>query len=245
MINHISFQKKEDIVCHIQYKPQLNDENSIKKFRQNINYNGLGDEVEINKALNNEDYMKVLNHLWSETDKFKRLKWLNENANPELNLYPILLFELAEELIIDSPTLETYFNKCLPYLNSAGKRVQLDAFCTSDNSVGAGAGMLIYLYLPRIKSHIEKKYSSDQITNYLQNESQKKEYDSNMASVLKNIMTSIVNSEKLSKTLPSPKWIFAHGMSAYIGNQNSIKEDQFDSIRKAKAQELLDHIINK
>lgn len=227
--NITSYTNKADAVS---YTSNKNNQAFITKLSET--YHGLSNERQLEDLLRQQNYIEVLNYLWTEPDANKRLAWLERKIPAS---HPILMFELAEEYYLQNPSLTTYLNKTMPWLLASARRTTLDIDTTSDTSVGAAPGFLLSVYQERILEDLQKKHSEKEIEKYISDNT--KSFQKNNIIILKRIMEPIAHGQT---RLPSPEWIYAHSLGSVISRRNNIPESQYDSIRKRSAQEYLDKI---
>lgn len=220
---------KTDVVAHTCRK---NDPAYLAEIK--AQYAGIRDEKKMGDLLQKQDYIELLNHLWSETDGQKRLAWLEGNVGLQ---HPILLFEIAEEYYMQNPTPQTYVLKTKPFLLAGMSRAMVDAACTSDASVSAAAEFLIFYYHDRIIMDLLASFSMEKLTEILQpHQNQGKE---NAIAMAERFLLPVISGKE---NLPSPSWIFSHGMGGFTGMANSIPESDWALLRRQKAQQLLEEI---
>lgn len=223
----ISYINKQDVVSYSSYK---NDQQFIIDLK--TRYNGLKNEENLDDLLRQQNYIEVLNHLWSEPGNAKRVAWLEKKVNEG---HPILMFELGEEYYLQNPILSTYIMKSMPWLLAGARRTIVDADATSDKSVSAAVGFLLFSYQERVLTDVKTKFSETTIEKYL-NEN-KKEFQKNNITVLRKVMTPFLDERLVD--IPSPQWVFAHGMAAFTNEKNTIPEFRYNTIRSKTAEAFL------
>lgn len=203
-----------------------------QQFIDNLSkkYDGLKDQDKINELLKNQNYIEVLNYLWTEPDHAKRLNWLKEKL-PEN--HPILMFELASEYQLKDPTIETYLNKTMPWILAGARRTYLDALCSSDSSVQAAPELLIYNYQTPIVESLLQKLGEENFQKYVVDHAD--EFRKSNIAIFKKAVNPIINDENV----PSAKWVFAHGMGAILNKKNTIDDAKCKEIRKKEVEEIL------
>lgn len=217
----------------VSYTKNKGDQQFINKLKKN--YNGISDKKKLNELLAQENYIEVLNSLWTEPDAKKRLDWLEVNVNGN---HPILMFELGEEYFNQNPTIQTYVNKSMPWILTAARRTYLDTICTSDASVGAAPEMLLATYQDRLLSRLLENSNQEDLEKYITNNAA--QFQKNNIETLKKVLLPIVNGD--GKNIPSPKWVFAHGLAPFTGGENKINAAECNALRKKEAQVFLDKI---
>ena len=232
----INTQTKDNVTTIVNNKDVVvyTSNKDDKEFIQNLSkkYNGLSNEQAINQLLADQNYIEVLNFLWTEKNAAKKREWLEKQVNTG---HPILMFELGEEYYNQNPTLETFVNKTMPWILTGARRALLDADCSSDKSVLAAPEFLLETYKARILNHLTNKYSEEQIEKYVSDHAQ--DLQNNSLVILKQVLQPIINDDQ--KNIPAPQWIFAHGMGAFTNEKNSITVDECKTLRKKQAQEFL------
>jgi hypothetical protein len=228
--NVTSYTNDKDVVS---YSSQRGDKQFIAKLDQS--YHGLDNEEKLNRLLNEQNYIEVLNSLWTEPKGTKRLDWLEKKANEG---HPILMLELGVEYYNQNPNLNTYIVKTMPWFMAGVRRTLIDAACTSDKSAEAAAELLLYSYQENIFEDLFKRHSQNEFESYLiQN---KKTFQLSNIAVLKIVLAPLVDGRQVNQ--PSPAWVFAHGMNAFLNTQNTIPKDQWNAIRKKEAEEFLQQV---
>lgn len=204
----------------------MNKSEEIKlKLREN--YSGLNDEEELDDLLQEQNYIEVLKHLWSEKDGLKRCTWLEKKIEEG---HPILMFELAEDYYSQDPTLECYLTKAMPWIIAGATRTVLDARCTKDKSCAIVPERLLFTYQQRILSDLLKKYPIEVMEDYVAAHEEAFQKESFL--IQKRVFSPFVQCPK--HKMPSPRWIFVQGVDS------EIPEAQFDDIRKKSAETLLE-----
>ncbi len=187
-------------------------------------YKGLKNEARLEKLLNEQNYIEVLNHLWSELDAKKRLVWLEKNANLG---HPILMFELGIEYLTNSPDLETYFMKSLPWIKAGCVRVMIDFECIPDKYKDPSvdyASLLLFSYDPSMVI-MQKGFTQNDIINFYQ-QNQKEITDATKQIILQTVKPLL--SLDSAKQMPSPAW---------LSPKANLKE--YHEIRKKEAEKTI------
>lgn len=213
-----------DVVLFSTYKSE-----NIKETLQK-SYNGLSDEEKLDTLLQEQNYIEVLKHLWSEPDVCKRLTWLEKKINEN---HPILIFELAEDYYLKDPTLECFLTKTMPWIIAGATRTLLDTRCTKDNSVSSCVDQLLATYHQRIVEKCLETYTLEQMEEYIIANADL--FKSENLIVQERVFKSLVD----KTDIPSPKWVFTHGASAFMDEENLVPESEFNLIRKKGALEIL------
>lgn len=228
--NVTNITNNADVVA---YTSKKNDQQFINSLK--AKYNGLSDTKKLDELLKNQNYIEVLNYLWSEPDHNKRLQWLESKANEG---HPILMFELGEEYYIHNPNVQTFVLQTMPWLMAGTRRTLIDASCTSDQSVGAAPEYLLVTYRERILGDLLKKHNRQELQTYI--EKNGAQFQKSNFEILKKVLTPLVDGD--ASKLPSPAWVYPHGLAAFTGTENSIPSSECAEIRKNEAQEFLDQI---
>lgn len=214
----------------VSYSSHNADEPFIADLRKK--YKGLGDEQKISELLNQQNYIEVLNYLWTEPDAKKKLAWLEKAANKG---HPILMFELGKAYYLQDPSLKTYALKTMPWLLAGARRTLIDAACTSDASVAAAPEFLLNAYQEGILEDLQKKYSQEDIEKFFADNSN--QFQKSNVAILKKVIEPLTNES--SAQMPSSQWVYGHGMGAFLETKNTILPDQCKAIRKKEAEEFL------
>lgn len=197
-------------------------------------YQGLDNNEKLTRLLKKQEYIEILNHLWTERNYTIRINWLQEAVSDN---HPMMMMELAHAYFLRSPTLETYQIKSLPLLRVAKMRLEMDASCTSDESVFSGVSV-VENYEMIILETLLQRNNNDEIQEYL----------------LKNLEGEFISLYKLAKillypftqkethNLPSPSWIFYQGLGSFLDVPNEVLAEDWDQIRKEIACERLNII---
>lgn len=221
-------ENKKDVISYTSHK---RDDKFITELQKT--YNGLTDIKTVNDDLKKQNYIRVLNCLWTESDSQKRLVWLEQKVNEN---HPILMFELAEAYYYQNPSLETYVLKSLPWLVAGVMRTYIDADCSSDASVQAAPEFLMFAYQEPILADLLKNSSQNDLTDFIKNN--QKTYYQNIFSVSRQVLEPFT--ADTLKDMPSPEWVFHHGMGGFLGGYNTINPKEYNAIRKKSAQDFLD-----
>jgi hypothetical protein len=216
-----------DVVSYTDHK---NDKNFLINIGKK--YNGLTDEGKVNKLLDQQNYIEVLNYIWTEPNGNKSIAWLEKNS-----VHPILMFELGEEYYFQNPSLETYINKSLPWLLAGARRTLIDSQCTSDRSAEAAVDFLLQDYQFRILEDLADKNSQEDFDKYLSEHHNDLQKNSN--AILRTVMTPLAEGKGQT---PAPNWVFAHGLGEFTGDKNTIADGECEKLRKKFAQDFLNQI---
>lgn len=224
----ITYTNKQDTVS---YSSRKGDPQFVAQLK--TKYSGLKDEEKLNELLKQQNYIEVLHHLWSESDGDKRLAWLEKKVDEG---HPILMLELGEEYYLQNPTLQTYAMKTMPWLLAGARRTLVDADTTSDRSVAAAADFLLTVYQERVLTQVRTQFSEAAVMQYMTEKL--KEFQKNNIAITRKVLTPLINGKQAN--MPSPCWVFAHGMRSFTNTQNTIPESQYNAIRKKSAEDMLD-----
>lgn len=225
--NVTAYTNNNDVVTYTNHR---NDKQFLADLKKS--YNGLNNEEKVNELLKQQNYTQVLNTLWTEPNVNKKIAWLEKKVN---NGDPLLMFELGAAYYDQNPTLETYVNQTMPWFLAGARRTLIDSACTSDESVSAAPDFLLMVYQNDILTDLRKQYSQQQIEKYFADHS--KEFQRNSLGMLKKVMQPFVNGQE--GTMPSPRWVYSHGLNAYLNTKNTIPDDQCAQIRKTEAEKFL------
>ncbi len=172
-------------------------------------------------------YQPVLQALWSERDRDRRLAFLDSKKQ---ELHPVLMFEEAIARFGASPTNETVHSVAIPLIDAAAFRVNQDAQCASDCSVkyGDAAARMHLAYGRRLTNRVQALMHRP--LHEIAREHQQELKTSTTAKVLD------VARQSLSTELPSPDWVGFHGMELFIsGKPDMYPADQYAERRHAYA----------
>lgn len=197
-------------------------------------YHGLDNYEKLTGLLKKQEHIEILNRLWTERNYTKRINWLQETVSEN---HPMMMMELAYAYFLRSPTLETYQIKSLPLLHVAKMRLEMDASCTSDESVFAGVSV-VENYEMIILETLLRRNTNDELQEYC-SKNLEREFIS-LYELAKILLYPFTQEEKYS--LPSPSWIFYHGLDAFTDTPNEVPEKDWDQIRKKIACERLKFI---
>ncbi len=231
----IIINNKSDAVTYATYKFNPDFIDQLKK-----KYDGLKDLKKIDALLEKQNYIEVLNHLWTEKNLRKRKLWLEKKFKEG---HSLLFFELGIDSYLENPVLETLQTRTFPYINIGAKRVEIDAECSSDPSVKAAGMCLLMKYMEGLQSLISERYSEEEVFSYIDNTQQI--YFTALRELAHKAFKGFIL--KPSR-MPRPDWVFAHGIDALYKRPNTIPSDQFNEIRKnatIQSLESLDKVINQ
>ncbi len=226
----INFVCPQNLVSFCERSLDPRDMNSM--IRRN---NGVGlSAPQLQDKLKSGDYQFVLEALWSDRDRSRRLNWLQERKD---ELHPVLMFELAVAKFVASPTIETIVSISIPIMKAASFRVAQDSQCSDDSSVkyGDASERMTLTYLKRLDSRVQAVLHTS-IDDVIQNH---QNIDANK--------TKVLETARLSRTteLPSPDWIGWHGMSVFIhGRPNMRPATEYQQIRNQFADEIINKLQN-
>ncbi len=227
--NRIDIQHQGDTLVYTNNR-------SLEYFEQLRNcYNGISSEEILNDLLNKQEYIEVLNHLWSEEDQNLRISWLEKKVSEG---HPILFCELALEYILRDPSIHTYLFLSSPLLDVAICLTEIDSRCTTDESVTAASGFLDYQYGELILEPLLNNHSRESVELYWKDHYI--EFKNNKIKLLREALTPFIDQKKCLK-LPSPRWVFSHGLRAFTNEIDSAAypKDKWNQIRKNAAQKIL------
>jgi len=229
----VSIVNERDVVS---YTSRKNDQQFLSQLLKS--HHGLLDTDNLERLLLEQNYIEVLNCLWSEPDASKRCAWLEQMSHQQ---HPLLMFELAEEYCVQNPSIETYGFKAFPRLIVAARLTAIDAACSSDRSVSVAASYLLETYQGRIVEQLLEKYTEEDFSSYIKEHD--KEYRMGVVALEKEVYAPLLSQE--ANSVPAPSWVFAHGMSAFTNQPNEISEDQFEAIRRQEAKKWIDLALEK
>lgn len=114
----------------IQFSEFRSESKVVEKIREEIIANGLNlnNEAFLLQKLENSEYVPILKALWSETDEKVRLEWLRSHAG----YHAPLMYELAIEEFVNTPSMDTYRKISIPLMKAAAQRAFQDANCLID-----------------------------------------------------------------------------------------------------------------
>ncbi|MDN3506841.1 MAG: hypothetical protein P0S96_06395 [Simkaniaceae bacterium] len=191
-------------------------------------FNGLTNRRQIDRLLKDQNYIDVLNHVWTEPDLGTRIRWLEKKVDEG---HPILVLELTKAYFLQNPSLESYVEKVLPWLRAANYRMEVDSKCTSDKSVLDAIHECVNLHESYLVQILLERYTNAEIEAfYIENieKSLLVEID------LKKRVLFPFFDEKM-EVASSPEWLFNSGMLAFYDTPNTIPREKWNSIRKEHA----------
>ncbi|NGX37179.1 MAG: hypothetical protein K1000chlam2_00332 [Chlamydiae bacterium] len=192
-------------------------------------YHGLENVNNLNQLLESQNYKEALHYLWTEKSAKKRIVWLEKQVNKG---HPIFMMELGIEYFLQSPTIQVYADKALPWIMAGLKRAEIDASCTSYEQ--SSLHRLSFNYLVKIQALLVKSESEEKIKNYLVANLKR------IKEIINVKMGQVLNQKKM----PSPQWIFACSVDCSKDLKNQIPSNQWPEKRKLKAQEILKEKID-
>jgi len=220
----------DDVVI---YTFNRNNPQALQRFM--LDYNGMGDESVLDKKLQNNNFIEVLRALWSEPEQSKRLGWLKKK---ESDSYPLLLFELAVEVVSSNPSLQN-FQESLYLLEIARYRTDLDAVCVNDSSARVAAHSLYQTYSKVIAEIVSREPS---LRSKLTTSSMK----SIDIEVLNKVLVTLKNIEKNLDSLPSQEWVSSHALKKLLSNREILaSKKQCHQKRAHMIAILINEVSNK
>lgn len=198
---------------------------------------GLSNSKALNENLKSSQYIPVLNAIWSERDKNRRLEWLRSH---ESEMHAPLMFEQAITEFVIKPTVETIIQISIPLIKAASFRVVQDSKCSTDPSVfnGDAAQRMEMTYLTSLNTQTEIHINKKLVTIISENEDAIKSAVN--AKVLKIAHSSI------TQDLPSPNWIGHHGLSVFrSGNIEMHSTADFKNHRDKVANDTIKKLNTK
>ncbi|MEC7839127.1 MAG: hypothetical protein VX777_03695 [Chlamydiota bacterium] len=210
-----------------------NNPQALQRFL--LDYDGMLNENILEENLRNQNYIAVLRALWSEENAQKRLEWLKKK---ESESHPILLFELAVEVIKEEPNLEN-FQKSLYYLELAKYRTDLDAVCVNDSSARAAPQSLYQTYSRAVADVVDRAPNlKNQLTQSVLQGVDKE--------VLTQLLSALQEIELQIDALPSPEWVSTHALRKLLSNKKIITtEKKCLDTRKRMIKSFIRNISNK
>lgn len=178
-----------------------------------LKHKGMTDLDQLDRHLQQGDYISILKSLWTENQKDRRYNWLEEKRAES---HPILLFELAVESIKQDPSLNGFVN-ALFLLEFAKDRTEMDAACVTDNSAEDAANSLYKIYAQSV-AHVIKSDSGlyDQIQQMPKGDLSKQ--------ILQKLLAALKETEANFDKLPSPNWVSHHALKRLFSNQNLLSD---------------------
>ncbi|MDN3507007.1 MAG: hypothetical protein P0S96_07250 [Simkaniaceae bacterium] len=200
-------------------------------------YGGLPSDKVLDDLLSQQEYIEILNYLWAERDQALRISWL-ENKLPEG--HPILIAELAIEYISRDPSIHTYLFSSRPLLDVAVCLTEIDTSCTSDASVEAATGFLNFQYSNLLLTTLLEHHPREAVQAYWKDHYI--EFKNLKIALLRQFLNRFFDSQQ---TVPTPKWVFSHGLKAFRNQQWSAAypENRWGEIRKKEAKNNLNFIL--
>ncbi len=186
---------------------------------------GIQDENLLDNNLSQNDYVAILKSLWSEKDPQKRMRWLKKH---EAENRPLLLFELAAELMTESPN-PANFEESLYLLELAKSLAELDAVCIEDSSV-KDAGQILYVAYGKAIGQMVTK-DPELIRELSQSSATQMSIN-----ILKKLLASLKKFRDNPDLLASPDWLSTHSLKKLLSNKEFI--DSKEVCAKKKAEQL-------
>ncbi|MEM1282154.1 MAG: hypothetical protein AAGG81_01230 [Chlamydiota bacterium] len=206
---------------------QRNHPEEMKKFM--LQHNGMKDLDGLERNLSEQDYIAILTALWSEQDGDKRLMWLREK---QIDNHPILLMELAVEIMKQNPSLE-HFQEALFLLELGRFRTELDAVCITDSSAAVAGQSLYSVYAKAVASEVRENPA---LTRELIDSPQ----DLLNKEILEKLLIALKRTRLELDSLPSPEWVSSHALQKLLVEKDIILEP---SQCHKKREELIDAYI--
>jgi len=194
----------------------------------------LSYQTKLDRLLKRQDYAEVINTLALEPSANKRVAWLESKLSER---HTMLIFELALQLLKAKPSLKTYYFETLPFFRAAIAMLVLDCSCTSDKSVGGAVGSLAFAYAMQFEEQLER-YSQVERDAY----EKKHQIETEKVNLYK--CKEILNPYTTAAItqMPSPAWVFPHGLGAVLGEENEIPPSQWNTIRQEMAIAYMEEI---
>lgn len=208
--NIISYTNKDDVLCFINRNP------GWTKFP---GYDGLQNKKKVLRLLSKQDYIEVLKYVWSENNLEKRVTWLKKAADEG---HIICMFELCKEYALLGNVAESYF-----WLKLGIFRTAQDVSCCTDRSLADCPDFLGLCYSPFWGNAVRKDPTLFEKEMVLQE---------NFVQMQLKVLAKILECLKKGKKLPSPAWLHAHGMQAFMPylNDSAILHPENTFVAKRK-----------
>lgn len=191
-------------------------------------YPGLCDEDKVTRLLEQQDYIEVLKHVWSENNKEKRLLWLKKGAEKG---HIICMFELGKEYAIQGNALEGFF-----WLFLGTYRTEQDILCCTDPSLDHCARLLNSCYLPYYGKLVSENAS------FCDKNSLREE---NFMRMNIEACTRVVEYLKNCQKFPSPGWLSPHGFASTTQNSRDSMLLHPEKTFSAKRKKVADDVVVK
>eukprot|EP01103_Thecamoeba_quadrilineata_P012192 TRINITY_DN3083_c0_g1_i1.p2 TRINITY_DN3083_c0_g1~~TRINITY_DN3083_c0_g1_i1.p2 ORF type:complete len:235 (+),score=25.16 TRINITY_DN3083_c0_g1_i1:104-808(+) len=175
---------------------------------------GLSDPA-LEDNLRKGDYKKVLEAVWSERDRSRRLEWLQSKF---AELHVVLMFELAIALFAMTPTAQVLFLTSIPLFRAAAFRALQDAAC-SPEAVNDNIDVQLYFTYQQRITALKAKHQLDTSETFSHYEQQK-----DLAGIAK--MMEVIQLS-LTIDLPSPDWVSGHNSSMHPPSQYKQRRDEY------------------
>lgn len=219
----VNMRNHADLVSFVETSLDPVQMNQLIQDRKHI---GLNDPA-LEDNLRAGKYQPVLQALWSERDRDRRLAFLDSKKQ---ELHPVLMFEEAIARFGASPTLETVHSVAIPLIDAAAFRVNQDAQCASDSSVkyGDAAARMHLTYGRRLAIRVQN------LMHRPLHDIARENHQALKTSITAKVLD--VARQSLSTELPSPQWVGFHGMEMFMsGKPGMHSADQYANYRNAYA----------
>lgn len=214
--NIISYTNKDDVLCFISRNP------GGTKFP---GYDGLKNENKVMRLLSRQDYIEVLKYVWSENNLEKRVTWLKKAADEG---HIICMFELCKEYALLGNVAESYF-----WLKLGIFRTAQDVSCCTDRSLADCPDFLGLCYSPFWENAVRKDPTLFGKEMVLQE---------NFVQMQLKVVVKVLECLKNGKKLPSPAWLHAHGMQAFMPYLNDSAILHPENTFSPKRKEIVDQL---
>lgn len=213
---------------------QRNHPQEMEKYL--LQHNGMKDLEALEEQLNEQDYIAVLTALWSEQNADMRLTWLREK---QIDSHPILLMELAVEIMKKDPNLES-FEEALFLLEFAKVRTEIDAVCITDTSARVAAQSLYTTYAKAIAEEVrENPALVNELVGSQQNHNELNE------EILAKLLLALKRTKVELNNLPSHEWVSSHALKKLLVDTNiNLEPEQCLQKREALIDTYISEIEN-
>jgi hypothetical protein len=204
----------------------------IKELKKT--HSGLLSDEKMDALLKKQDYIAILNCLWTEPSLESRINWLEKKRSQWV---PLLVAELAVEYLQRDPTLEVFLYSSRPLLNVAVCITDIDSQCAPPHAASASE-FLNSQYKGYIRAILMAKHSPDSLRRFW-----KKNFFSFKENEISYYREALMSFIHPTEVIHSPQWVFMHGIEGLDFPLTDIcQEEECREIRCRAAEEMFERV---
>ena len=198
-------------------------------------HSGLLSDKKMDALLEKQDYIAVLNCLWTEPSLEARINWLEKKRDQWV---PLLVAELAVEYLQRDPTLQAFLYLSRPLLNVAVCVTDIDSQCDPNPDTASASEFLNRQYGGYIRAILMAKHSPEALRRFW-----RKNFVSFKENEISHYREALTTFTQPTEVVHSPQWVFVHGIEGLdFPLPDFDQQEEYKEIRRTAAEEMLQRV---